>query len=253
VPHDPAAKTDGGMIMNKVPLLVLIVALLSLGLVAEVKPHDSSSIAQISTTQVVIVEEPESSKPEERMARQAESARYNGGGCDLTIPDRDCAFEGFWPSPFPEIPLKEGALAFVGSVTKMQPYLSQDRTHIYKENTIQIEELFKSPQGFQLPSDRTLIVDQIGGAMRLLSGPVIYDGSRIDFMGQTYVGGRYVFFLLRVHEGRDLGIIKAYELRDGNVFKLTEDGSPGKTLLSRTRNKADSFSDEQEFLHAIRQ
>ena len=241
------------MIMNEVPLLALIVALLSLGLVAQVHPLDNSSIGQTSTNQVVIGEEPESSKPEERMARQAKSARYNGGGCDLTIPDRDCFFEGFWPSPFPQIPLKEGALAFVGSVTKVQPYLSLDRTHIYTENTIQIEELFKSPEGFRLPSDRTLIVDQFGGTMRLLSGPVIYDGSRIDFMGQTYVGGRYVFFLLRVHEGRDLGIVKAYELRDGKVFKLTEDGTPGKTLLSRTRNKADSLSDEQEFLHDVRQ
>jgi len=37
------------------------------------------------------------------------------------------------------------------------------------------------------------------------------------------------------------------------VFKLTEDGSPGKVLLSKTPNKADSLSDEQEFLQATRQ
>jgi hypothetical protein len=149
--------------------------------------------------------------------------------------------------------LKESALALVGSVTKVQPYLSVDRTHIYTETTLQVEELFKSPEGFKLSSDQTLILDQIGGAMRIRSGRVIRDGSGIDFLGQTYVGGRYVFFLRQVHEGKDLAIVKAYELRDGKVFKLTEDGSPGKVLLSKTPNKADSLSDEQEFLQAIRQ
>jgi hypothetical protein len=117
----------------------------------------------------------------------------------------------------------------------------------------QVEEVFKSPKGFKLPSDQTLIVDRFGGSMTTFAGLVIRDGSRIDFMGQTYVGGRYVFFLRQVHEGKDLSILTAYEFRDGRVFKLTEDGSPGKVLLSKTPEKADSLSDEQEFLQAVRQ
>jgi hypothetical protein len=148
--------------------------------------------------------------------------------------------------------LKESALALVGRVTKVQPYLSADRTHIYTETTIQIEEVFKSPEGFS-PPDLTLITDQIGGAMKMPSGRVIRDGSRIDFPGQANAGGRYVFFLRQVHEGKDLAILSAYELRDGKVFKLTEDGSPGNVLLSTTPNKADSLSDEQDFLQTIRQ
>ena len=240
------------MIMNKGSLLVLIVALLSLELIAQVKPGDNSSVGQTSMTQVVMGEEPESSQPEERMAREAKSARYNGGGCNLTVPGRDCFFEHFAPGPLPLIPLKESALALVGRVTKVQPYLSADRTHIYTETTIQIEEVFKSPEGFS-PPDLTLITDQIGGAIKMPSGRVIRDGSRIDFPGQAHAGGRYVFFLRQVHEGKDLAILSAYELRDGKVFKLTEDGSPGNVLLSTTPNKADSLSDEQDFLQTIRQ
>jgi hypothetical protein len=186
-------------------------------------------------------------------ARQAKSTRYNGGGCDLTVPGRDCFFEHFAPGAIPLIPLKESAFALLGTVTKVQPYLSADRTHIYTETTIQIEEVFKSPETFNLPPDRTVITDQIGGAMRMDSGRVIHDGSVVDFIGKTYVGGRYVFFLRQVHEGKDLAILSAYELREGKVFKLTEDGIPGKVLLSRTPNKPDSLSDEQGFLQTIRQ
>ena len=186
-------------------------------------------------------------------ARQAKSTRYNGGGCDLTVPGRECFFEHFAPGAIPLIPLKESAFALLGTVTKVQPYLSADRTHIYTETTIQIEEVFKSPETFNLPPDRTVITDQIGGAMRMDSGRVIHDGSVVDFIGKTYVGGRYVFFLRQVHEGKDLAILSAYELREGKVFKLTEDGIPGKVLLSRTPNKPDSLSDEQGFLQTIRQ
>jgi hypothetical protein len=194
-----------------------------------------------------------SSDPQENTARVAKSARYNGGGCDLTVTGRDCFFEHFAPGALPLIPLKESALALLGTVTKVQPYLSLDRTHIYRETTIQIEEVFKSPETFSVPPDRALITDQIGGAMRMASGRVIHDGSVVDFIGRMYVGGRYVFFLRQVHEGKDLAILSAYELRDGKVFKLAEDGSPGKVLLSRTPNRPDSLSDEQKFLQTLRQ
>jgi len=89
--------------------------------------------------------------------------------------------------------------------------------------------------------------------MKLLSGRVIHDNTRSGFMGEPRVGGRYVLFLKAIHQGEDLEILNAYELRDGKVFKLTEDGSRGKVLLSKTPNKPDSLSDEQKFLQAMRQ
>ncbi len=238
--------------VNKGRLLVLIVAILSLELVAQVKPGDSSSIGQTSTTQVAIGEEPESPQPEERMARAAKSARYNGGGCDLMM-SGDCFFEHIARGGIPLIPVRESAIVLVGKVTRVQPYLSADRTHIYTETALQVDEVFKSPDGFSRSSDQTLITDQFGGTLRMSSGRVIHDGSRIGFLGQAYVGGRYVFFLRQVHEGKDFAILTAYELRDGKVYELTEDGSPSNALLSRTPQKPDSLSDEHGFLQTIRQ
>lgn len=71
-------------------------------------------------------------------------------------------------------------------------------------------------------------------------------------MGKPYLGGRYVLFANRVNKGQDLTMIKAYELRDGKVFKLTEDGIAGTTVLSRKRNKHDSLSSEETFLQTLR-
>ncbi|HTS12760.1 MAG TPA: hypothetical protein VMH00_11635 [Candidatus Limnocylindrales bacterium] len=192
------------------------------------------------------------SEPSGKAAREAKSARYDGGRCDLTVPGRDCFFEHFEPGALPLVPLQESSFALLGTVTKVKPFLSADQTHIYTETTIQVEEVLKSPEAFSLPSDRDLIVDQIGGSMRMASGRVIHDGSVVDFLGKAHAGGRYVFFLRQVHENKDLAILSAYELREGKVFKLTEDGSPGKVLLSRAPNHPDSLSDEQIFLQAIR-
>lgn len=189
----------------------------------------------------------------EGTARAAKSARYNGGGCDLTVPGRDCFVEHFAPGALALIPLKESEFALLGTAVKVQPYLSADRTHVYTETTIQIEEVFKSPENFSLAPDRTLITDQFGGEIRMAFDRIVHDGSVVDFLGKAYVGGRYVFFLRRVHEGKDLAILVAYELRDGKVFKLNADGSPGKVLLSKTPNRPDSLSDEKDLLQTIRQ
>lgn len=191
----------------------------------------------------------------ESTARQAKSTRYNGGRCDITrtAKGHECFFEQYEPRALPLIPMEESTIAFVGEVTAVQPFLSADRTHIYTENAFRVDEVFKSPENFNLPSDQTLIADQLGGTIELPSGRIIHDGTRNGYMGKPRVGGRYVLFLKAIHEAKDLEVLRAYELRDGKVFKVTEDGSPGNVLLSRTPNKPDSLSDEQGFLQTIRQ
>jgi hypothetical protein len=129
----------------------------------------------------------------------------------------------------------------------MQPYLSEDRTHIYTEITIRIEEIFKNPPNSKIPSGQTVVINQIGGTIRMTSGQVVHDGTRIDFLGKTHVGGRYVLFAKGIHGGNDLTLIRGYELRDGQVFKLIGNGSPGPTP-----GAANSLSQEKAFLQAVR-
>ncbi|MGD0841951.1 MAG: hypothetical protein ABSA32_12415 [Candidatus Acidiferrales bacterium] len=212
----------------------------------------------LSTQQAnVLDEEPLPLDPKERDARLAKNTRYNGGGCDITsvTPDHPCFFEQMWPRGTPLIPLKESTVAVAGEVSRIQPFLSEDRTHIYTEISVRIEEAFKSAPNFESSSGQTIVVDQIGGAVRMPSGQIVQDGTQIDFLGRTRVGGRYVLFASAIHQGKDLTLIRGYELRDGQVFILTDDGGPGSVLLGATipgGADASTFSQEKAYLQAVR-
>jgi hypothetical protein len=188
-----------------------------------------------------------------RTARLAKNTRYNGGVCDLKArtPDQLC-IDQVWPRALPVIPVKESAFALLGQVEKLQPYLSTDRTHIYTEITVRIEDAFTGPSNSKSTSGRTVIIDQIGGTITMTSGQVIHDGTRVDFLGRTHVGGRYILFAKRIHHGKDLTLIRGYELREGRVFKLTADGNPGDVLVSSIAGAASIPFEEKAFIQAVR-
>ena len=103
-----------------------------------------------------------------------------------------------------------------------------------------------------MPPQGTLVIDQMGGKVRLSDGRVARDGTRSGFTGKAPAGQRCMFFVAQSRGRREFYRANAYELRDGQVFELEEEGSEGKTLFARTRNKADSLSDEQRFLRLVR-
>jgi hypothetical protein len=181
----------------------------------------------------------------EREARVAKNQRYNGGRCHIAAGD-DCFFEIIEPWSLPTIPLNKSAFAFVGMVSKVQSYLSEDGTRIYTETTFHVQEVFKRPVSFALSSDRSLVIDRTGGAIRLRSGKILRDDTRDGFLGRPRVGMRYVLFADSIHEGKDFAMLRGYELRDGKVFRLTEDGRPSGAQMA-------SFPQEETFLEAIRE
>jgi hypothetical protein len=201
----------------------------------------------------VIEEEPESLDPKERALRKAKNIRHNAGGSDLTIrkPNTEHFIEHIWPRGLPLIPSSESAVIVSGTVIRMQPYLSEDRSRIYTEIAVKIEEVLKSD--VTLSVGDLLIVDRLGGVLKLKSGHVVRYDISIKGLGKTRVGGRYVLFAQRVREGKDIDLIKGYELRDGKVFRLTEDGSIGNILVSIKPGVPDVFSEERAFLEAVRQ
>src|SRR5271165_377406 len=140
-------------------------------------------------------------------ARLAKNTRYNGGVCDLLTKTVDqLCIDQVWPRALPVIPLRESDFALLGQVENLKPYLSADRTHIYTEITLKIEEAFKSPLNSKIPNGRSLVIDQIGGAITLPSGQVVHDSTRVDFLGRTHVGVRYALFAKRIHDGKDLSL-----------------------------------------------
>lgn len=251
--------------MNTRPISAVVsigVMVIMVGLGASVKSvHGAQSDLSRSHQRAVtdkrddlsVNDTPATEGQKQRTARSAKNTRYNGGVCDLVAatPDRVCVNQT-WPRGLPLIPVKESDIAVLGQVASMQPYLSTDRTQIYTEITVRVEEVFKAPSNFKLTRDKAIVIDQAGGSIKMPSGQVIHDGTRVDFLGRTLAGNRYVLFAKRIHHGKDLTLIRGYELRDGRVLKLSEDGSPGDVLVSSVPGTADAPSQEGEFLRSVR-
>jgi hypothetical protein len=200
----------------------------------------------------IIAEGSESSNPKEREARRAKNTRYNTGGADLTVErsqGSEIFFEHVWPA-VDFIPAAESALVVIGRVIKVQPYLASDRSRIYTEITIAVDDLLKQDQDNRVSATKTAVIDRLGGALKLKTGRIVRDEVQIDNLGDLQLGRRYVVFARAINDGNDISLIKSYELVDGKVF--TNDSRPGR-LLSTLAGVPSTWADEAAFLKAVRE
>jgi hypothetical protein len=125
------------------------------------------------------------------------------------------------PPPPPAFPVGRSAIIAVGAVVDAQAYLSDDKTGVYSEFSIRIEEVFQN-DGLEPSFPGSLVVaEREGGRVRFPSGRIILYGNREE--GMPRQGSRYVFFLKR--EDQRYSLLTAYELRSGRVHPL--DGRNG--------------------------
>ena len=201
-----------------------------------------------------IDEAPDPLDPVERLAREAKNLRYDEPeGRDLTTLEPGtfmmtiaCSGGGLCRA------LPEGAYGTVvlGTVRAVQPYLSSNRTAIYTEYELELEEVFKSAGSHVQMFDRTVAVDRMGGILRRRSGQIIswtFSGAMVPHVLDLH--GRYVIFLREVHDGVDLMLGTVIELRDGQAYLL---GEQSDRLVGTFAGEDPSMSDEAAFLEAVR-
>lgn len=211
-----------------------------------------TSEAQRKVDGDIVAEEPEPSNPKEREGRRAKNRRYNTGGTDLTVerpPNSEIFFEHVWPAVH-FIPAAKSAVVVVGRVIKVQPYLSSDRSRIYTEMTIAVDHLLKQDQGNRVAAHKTVVIDRVGGALKLKTSRIVRDDIQIDYLGHLKLGRRYVMFGQAINNGHDISLIKSYELADGKVF--TNDSRPSR-LISTVAGVPSTWQDEAEFIKAVRE
>src|ERR1041385_7894285 len=103
----------------------------------------------------------------------------------------------FPPNARPEdvaFPVTASDSIVLGSVTKVQPYLSEDETSLYSEFTVSVEEVFKDSPQLSLNPKSIIALFRMGGSLRLASGKIV----RTDVHGlgdPPASGHRYVCFL----------------------------------------------------------
>jgi hypothetical protein len=188
-----------------------------------------------------------------REARLSKNKRYGGGKCDLTVErDQRCFFIEQWPATLPAIPLDESDLVVVGQVTDTAAYLSSDRTHVYTEVEVRLEEVLKTSADSGTVAGGSVVLDRIGGSIKLRTGQIVSDDSRIASLGMPRTGSRCVFFARKIHKNKDLSLIRVYELRDGRVLTISEDGGARQYSPINPVSSASDLERESAFLAKLR-
>lgn len=190
----------------------------------------------------VIDEAPEPADKRERAKRHEKNRRYDRGGVGVPalteLPPDTVSGRPAEGARLPALPVAQSDAVVLGTVVKAQPYLTESKTSLYTEFTVNIEEVLKNDAGGSLFAGIPLVVDREGGALRLPGDRVVrYEvggTGRLPRAGKTYV-----FFLKRAHEGADWSILSGYELRGARILPLQlpsrYDGADRTAFLSDLR------------------
>ena len=163
---------------------------------------------------------PEPSDPEKRVKREAKSKRYDNSTMSVDPSYESTANTGHWASALSALPVDQSNAVIVGEVVDAQAYLSDDKTGVYSEFTINVSEVLKDGDPACLGAGNLITVERAGGRVRFPSGKV----SKYFTVGQGMPrrGRRYLLFLTRTQQ--DYQLLTGYELRAGRVFLLDNPG-----------------------------
>lgn len=191
---------------------------------------------------VTDIDKPEPSDPEKRVKRKAKGKKYEYGGMSI---ERGgvITLNTEWDIGLPPLPIAKSDLVVIGEVTGVEAHVSDDRTAVYSEYTIQVTEVLKNTSSAPLSEGSLLTADRQGGRVRFPSGrtTVLY----IPGQRMPRVGRRYALFLTRDEQEQSLHILTGYELRGGRVFPID---NPAEHPIATKYKEAD----ETAFLNDLR-
>ena len=172
---------------------------------------------------IVDLVNPPPTDPVEKEKRAKKGKKYN---VKYTSPLSEAVDSMFlnvdWDVNLPALPIEKSAAVVIGRVTKAEAHLSEDKTGIYSEFTIQIEAIFKNDPNNQLLNDKSVLAYRTGGRVRFPSGKILV--SAVSHQDMPQPGGRYLLFLthsrLSSGEDEDFHILTGYELKNGQAFPL---------------------------------
>jgi hypothetical protein len=207
----------------------------------------SSSRAQQTAVQerdaklpVVDFDAPESSDKEKRERRRKKGRKYDKA--DLPVnpsPEvRTTTSVSHWFYGMPSLPILQRDVIVLGEVADANAFLSPDKTGVYSEYTVRIDQVLKTDDAALTPS-QTIDAQRPGGRVRLSTGLV--QSYKILNQGVPRIGGKYVLFLKRVEY--DLLILTGYELRQNKVKAIDKVG------LFNNYSDVDS----QSFMHTLQE
>ncbi len=107
--------------------------------------NKSTSIQEDDTAQMPIADysAPEAIDPGERAKRKAKNKRYDKSSSQPIKEEKEPiirVLSGHWAKGLPALPVEQSDIIIIGEVTGAQAYLSNDKTGVYSEFTLRVEE-----------------------------------------------------------------------------------------------------------------
>jgi hypothetical protein len=169
---------------------------------------------------VVDYDAPEDPDPDKRKERKAKGRKYDDFLFVRKEPSTyitESVFHTEWYQHAEALPAKQSQKIVIGVVTSSQAHLSNDKTGVYTESVIEVEEVLKGDGG-NIATGAKISVDRPGGLVRYPGGHTrLY---RFANMNAPALGKEYLFFLTNPEPLQNYGVITAYELSPRGVAPL---------------------------------
>jgi hypothetical protein len=242
------------LIKNKTgSLIALIIILVSAILVLRAQKKESPSQAHASPSAqeqdikeyvkqfpIAEVSAPPPANLEERARRDAIGKKYD----DAPVPINEhsnliASNTHLAPAAFP---VEKSQIVIIGEVVDARAYLSSDKTGVYSEFNIRVDEVLKDDSDLKLVAGSSVIADRIGGRVKYPSGHITL--SYVNNQGMPIQGQRYVLFLTREEQQVNFEILTGYQLKGDRVGLLD---FPPQHPITKQKD-----ADVQTFLNELR-
>ena len=175
--------------------------------------HDAAIKALDEQLPIVGIDAPKPTEPSAHAKRLAKDRRHNLR--KPLIGERNTIMETVyhWPADFPPLPVEESTTIIVGNVSEANAHISEDRSGVYSEVTVKVDEVLKDTTGI----GGMIVAEREGGRVRFPSGTIFR--YIVHSLGVPKVNHRYLLFLKPLVDG-DFSILTGYQLLEGRVEPL---------------------------------
>ncbi|HKP68909.1 MAG TPA: hypothetical protein VJV05_06475 [Pyrinomonadaceae bacterium] len=158
--------------------------------------------------------------PDELAQRRIKGQRYDNSSwvAKNPNPDADYARRSLAIQPISAFPIEDSDVVVIGLAIGVSAYLSNDKTGVYSEYTIRVEQVLKDGGSRNLMAGSTITMDRAGGAVRYP------DGHKVAYFiaerKLPVVGTMYALFLRDDKRSKSFDIVTLYELKRDSVVPV---------------------------------
>lgn len=159
--------------------------------------------------------------PDKRAKRKIKNERYDKGNFvsrETSGNYDEVEMLTHWEIGLPALPVAQSAAIVVGEAVEAQAHLSNDKTNVYTEFTIRVNEVLNTTNPTSLVSGSLINADRTGGFVRYPNGhKMLY---RVFGFSMLRTGKRYVLFLTNPDQSPNYQVLTGYELGASAVSPL---------------------------------